>query len=1144
MTMDEQRQQFLHCTEDPDPDDFIHYIHLHLNRNEPFNAVEILQTFDRKSVEQMWNGLQNLATTMLFSFNEHEDLDDQKQQIKKASLTIEGVLILAQATIENNAHNSMPDGLYQTAIILHNMMNLLPESMDHTKDGIAKLCEQWWASEIEGREELISQTMLYLLQKGSDPKVKIVHIKRIWNVHMALGKFNFENKSFKQMKDLILRCCIPTFVKCEEGRKFLTFVFSLNLNFMDELHETIKSQLPCCPRTFLECYAKIYFNAWKAASSDSFREKVEKSCIQDLIFRAVHAMRLPAKNMALIIRTVLGCFTKQKKQVGVEEMLLRLCSPIIWRSLQVVNANVRANAASLLIEVFPLRDSDVKQNEVLLQRQLDALQNLLVDTCADVRTVAVYGVCKVCCVYWELVPAEIVKQYLTSLTQHLVYDGTSADVRVAVFRGFTHLLDNYLSHPVLKQLLPRLQDFIHDPSEKVRIAVVEMLLKIHPIRGIKVWSVVPMTHLLTRLELDSAAVIRRIVRLIFPSFVPIDKSNDTLLKRCLALLQTNPRAARVFFQYSLKHMSVKSVEKYLLVLTSCVMSCVKKELAKENPDLSQDLNDQPEDDDNDLSVDDADILCGLVESMTILYAGIVPELGKPINASSKTLLEDKFAQALPEFFRVFKDAKILSPLCLLAGFMPPNAVPLYSRSCLAKLRNFDQSATPTEYGPLLEAMCNWGKAGDVIELFTDWLKLTFTPVQKVSKKAKKKGVSFSKEAMVAKPVLGLNLLGYLLSQLLCQQRILEGNGDEMNALKNVLKDTMVHIEQYITKPTDDKNSLITPEFLQQAFDLYCKMIVLMHQQEGELNNYVIESFEYILTWVDRELLPTLEREKQSTQRKRKRTSNAAASHEAEVNKLSKNIIKVLLDICNDLLLVGLGTSDFTILLSDVIVKIAQTDVVAEFIAVLVRTLYQITEANINHDWNLATTILPNLFTEVTTAILNVTISNPDTSLEVVASVRPAFTEAMNAYFVHHRSVKSTNNDVMATIMITTMNESTYRVKSENEVIVDSLPPVTAMLVNVVKQNAYMLGLYLEEIYSYARSEALEGLKSLASLVQILQAVQKSKANASGLKDCFSAVQIRLDKIEQPKAEDAVTMEMYAVTKSMLKQCCGVVGMVN
>ena len=53
-------------------------------------------------------------------------------------------------------------------------------------------------------------------------------------------------------------------------------------------------------------------------------------------------------------------------------------------------------------------------------------------------------------------------------------------------KGVKYVLDNRLCHPLLKSLLPSLKNLIHDNSEKVRIAFLDLLLKVKGMRSIKV----------------------------------------------------------------------------------------------------------------------------------------------------------------------------------------------------------------------------------------------------------------------------------------------------------------------------------------------------------------------------------------------------------------------------------------------------------------------------------------------------------------------------------------------------------------------------------------------------------------------------------------------------------------------------------
>ena len=72
---------------------------------------------------------------------------------------------------------------------------------------------------------------------------------------------------------------------------------------------------------------------------------------------------------------MLSYINQQHAQKGVSEMLLRLYSPFLWRSLKVAHPHVRANAASLLLDAFPLQDPDSTRDQidVVLQKQFDLM---------------------------------------------------------------------------------------------------------------------------------------------------------------------------------------------------------------------------------------------------------------------------------------------------------------------------------------------------------------------------------------------------------------------------------------------------------------------------------------------------------------------------------------------------------------------------------------------------------------------------------------------------------------------------------------------------------------------------------------------------------------------------------------------------
>lgn len=73
------------------------------------------------------------------------------------------------------------------------------------------------------------------------------------------------------------------------------------------------------------------------------------------------------------------------------------------------------------------------------------------------------------------------------------------------------------------------------------------------------------------------------------------------------------------------------------------------------------------------------------------------------------------------------DIQVPPCLIVLAVFLSDgDPVPhpaLFSPSCgvLSKLRRMEPGAPAARYGQLLDCMCSWGQAANVLELITDWL---------------------------------------------------------------------------------------------------------------------------------------------------------------------------------------------------------------------------------------------------------------------------------------------------------------------------------------------------------------------------------------------------------------------------------------
>lgn len=145
----------------------------------------------------------------------------------------------------------------------------------------------------------------------------------------------------------------------------------------------------------LRAYGEVYAKAWRAGddgkgdgkgegskgeakgASPLYRARLE-GCLQDLMTCAVHCREGRTSGACL---AALAPLHEAKGQRGVDALLTRLWSPILWRALKCANPLVRRQATLALAQAFPLGDSagagedQAGDDDELLQRQFDAMVN-------------------------------------------------------------------------------------------------------------------------------------------------------------------------------------------------------------------------------------------------------------------------------------------------------------------------------------------------------------------------------------------------------------------------------------------------------------------------------------------------------------------------------------------------------------------------------------------------------------------------------------------------------------------------------------------------------------------------------------------------------------------------------------------------
>jgi len=75
---------------------------------------------------------------------------------------------------------------------------------------------------------------------------------------------------------------------------------------------------------------------------------------------------------------------------------------------------------------------------------------------------------------------------------------------------------------------------------------------------------VPVDHLLARLEVDGPVMARRLVELLFNSYMPVDKPLDVQVSRAIQFVRSNPGAARKFYLHAYHYLSVFPTSQFVI----------------------------------------------------------------------------------------------------------------------------------------------------------------------------------------------------------------------------------------------------------------------------------------------------------------------------------------------------------------------------------------------------------------------------------------------------------------------------------------------------------------------------------------------------------------------------------------------------
>ncbi|XP_048183685.1 condensin-2 complex subunit G2 isoform X2 [Corvus hawaiiensis] len=1051
-------------------------------------------------------------------------------EMKQSVAVIQGVAAVVTASIPAVDENVNYKALVECAFILNRILPALPASEKILQDAIQRICEMWWEKGLERKEQLGKPLFVILMRKSLNKAATGADIVRVWNLHQTLLCFDYDSEESNEVKDLLLQCFMSVkYINKEEGRRFLSFLFSWNVNFIKMIHGTVKNQLQFFPRSLIEYISEVYFRAWKKVSGE-FIEVLEYNCIQDFMHHGIHLPR--SSSVHSKVREMLSYFHKQSKvRQGVEEMLYRLYQPILWRALKAQNSEVRANAAFLFIDAFPVRDPSFKVEEMdnEIQKQFEELFSLLEDPHPVVRSTGILGVTQITSKYWEMIPPTILADLLKKITGELACDITSADVRCCVFKCLPIILENKLSHPLLEHLLPATKHSLHDNSEKVRVAFVDMLLKVKATKAAKFWNICPMEHLLSRLEADSRPVSRRIVNLLMNSFFPINQPEDVWCERCVALIQMNPAAARKFYQYAYEFTAPTNIAKLMLTIRRCLNACIQKARKESLHDSGNDDDDEDGSEkenksvlDNVLSVNDVASMASLLEITVILWRSIYRALDH--NEDAKDYAIRKFASVLPEYFKVFQDERCMTPLVILASFMPPAAIPTFSCGVISKLRNIDSGADKSKYCILIDCLCRWGQVGHVMELACDWLSDTLTPTKNTKTCERRVRIHVTHES---KPDLAVDYIEYLLTHPVNRGCLLSVPKKKLKKLLKILG-AAKRVLGSVLKGADSGGWNQATSL--RAFSLFCRLSIHLQHKFSEEGEDYLSLLNETGAWIESQVVPFILASDQE---------DGISIH----SNVSELIIQAYLTVCKDVIMVGLGNLTFQAHLLEMALLIMQTERGAFCAPVLLCVLKEIIEASLtqNTETDEVTNLfhsLQNVFQKILECVAHRLKKQQEEGIQLIHSIQMSLGEFIHALQCWHSSFPTVHQGVLSILLaaiVAEINCVLQKASSEKDLTIpktiSDLPPLSSSLMAVIMKSVNVVRSILNELMECILSEEIEGIFSLTATVCIVIII-KGKHKTLILKDIAPAIQRKLITCKDAGTGESSSTERFLYESSL------------
>ncbi|XP_049828567.1 condensin-2 complex subunit G2-like isoform X2 [Schistocerca gregaria] len=785
---------------------------------------------------------------------------------------------------------------------------------DKIKQKIVKLSEEWCRRKLLLYNSAIVVTFEYLFEVSLKKGATKADVRRACGLRSAV---KLESNIAKNRQLFLDAMRNINYLTTKEGCKFLALVLTMDDELTKDMHGVCKGFLLECNRNIAKAYGDIYYTAWSVADT-AMRKFIEEYLIQDFMARIMDLKRqvLEMSQLGQKVLTILHAFHTHKSNTQVRSMLATLYEPILWRNLKSPNSTVRSNAAEVFLDAYPLErcGEGRDKNVAFAERQHKIMTELLTDKWHVVRIIAVRHICQIASDFWQVIPPEVIQQWLTIVITQLAWDSSSAEVRRSVYRGMRALVVNPLCAEYMQKVLPHMQDGIHDTNARVRTAFVEMLVACKDASSIKFWLIVPLNHLLARLEVDEQAVAQRIVKLLFESFYPYERGPEVTLKRIMNMIVLSPIGSRKFFFYSKSVLSFESSVQLVLSIMTYILRYVKSEFSGKltvsngteqdkptvTPKTSKDNKEAPASKKRRISSPDpvssletsGPLNTEAADGETELYFKtslenpLVTEIFIDIVSTLLTIHDHRKQEAeykeqwqkmytmckmcIPDFLRYFKGTRTYDSVLYLCSLMPQSVRksirPVFhlDSTCLSQLKALSVDSSDEEVLKLVSLLCSWNRGDELLEMAKNWIDEALRAEDLNSTrygepKAERRKVKI-KDAREPNPLLGFRVLNAIFCYPPNNAKILAKHYNLIVEIWNYLERVKKLIETRMEHSSAFDSCLLSDEFIIECFSRYLKLIPYL-KIGSEGHKFDSESaFTTVLDWSEKILVSSLPKE--------------------------------------------------------------------------------------------------------------------------------------------------------------------------------------------------------------------------------------------------------------------------------------------